>query len=368
MDFVTSKENLLHELQSVQGVVEKKSTLPILSNILLEAHKDRLELLATNLEIGMRSTCDASVSKPGAVTVSARQLFDIVRYLPDAEVRLRVDEGNWVVLTCQKARFRIVSLPREDFPPIPEFDFNRAIPIERALLLDLIAKVGFAISPDDTNPSISGALFSLSKKHLTLVATDGHRLALVSGRLEKGATEAPIDVIVPRKTIQELPRIGEGESEVLFGQKDHHLFFRVGRTILTTQIGTGKFPDYQKVIPEGNDKILKFDSTALGDVLRRVALLSVERMRAVKLHLTKGTLEISSNNPGVGEASETIDLDYDGPVLEIGFNAKYLLDFLQALGQAQVILAIKDGDTQGLLRPVGLEGRDYRYVVMPMRV
>lgn len=367
MDFVTSRDHLLRELQVMQGIVEKKSTIPILSNILLDARKDRLDLLATDLEVGIRTTCEASIATPGSVTLSARRLFDIVRYLPDAEVRLRADEGNWVVITCQKARFRIVGLPREDFPAIPDFDFSKGISIERSLLLDMIGKVLFAITTDETRYQINGTLMVLNKRHLTMVATDGHRLSFVSGRLEKGASESRVEVIVPRKTFQELSRIGEGESEVLFGQKENHVFFKVGRTVMNSTIVAGKFPDYEKVIPEGNDRLLKLESAAFADVLRRVALLSNERSRAVKFSVGKGSVEISSSNPEVGEAAESLEVDYDGPPLEVGFNARYLLDFLQAMGPGPVIFALKDEATQGLLRPVGLEGRDYRYVVMPMR-
>src|SRR6059036_2207920 len=216
MDFVTTKESLLRELQSMQGIVEKKSTIPILSNILIDAKKDRLELLATDLEVGIRSSCEATVAGPGSVTLSARRLFDIVRYLPDAEVRLRADEGSWVIITCQKARFRIMGLPREDFPALPEFDFAKGLPIERSLLNDMIGKVLFAITTDETRYQINGTLMILNKRQITMVATDGHRLAYVTGRLEKGATESQIEIIVPRKVLQELSRVGEGEAEVLF--------------------------------------------------------------------------------------------------------------------------------------------------------
>jgi DNA polymerase III subunit beta len=368
MDFVTSKENLLRELQAVQGIVEKKSTIPILSNILIDAKKEGLELLATDLEVGVRTTCEAKVTRPGSLTVSARRLFDIVRHLPDADVRLKADEGNWITITCEKARFRIVGLSREDFPAMPEFDFAKAIPIERSLLLNLISKSIFAITTDETRYQINGTLVILNKKHLTMVATDGHRLAYVSGRLEKGASEGRIEIIIPRKAVQELLRLGEGEEDVQFGQKDNHVFFRTGRTILTSTIVPGKFPDYEKVIPEGNDKLVKLDCTAFGEVVRRVALLSSERSRAVKFALAKGSLEISSSNPEVGEASESLDIDYDGAPLEIGFNAKYITEFVQAVGQGQMILALKDEATQGVMRPVGQEGLDYRYVVMPMRI
>jgi len=368
MDFVTTKENLLKELEVMQGIVEKKSTIPILSNIVIDAQKDQLELLATDLEVGIRTTCEAKVTKPGSVALSAKRLYDIVRYLPDAEVRLKSEEGSWTQITCQKARFRIVGLSRDDFPAMPEFDFAKGIPIERPLFIDMISKVLFAITTDETRYQINGTLMILSKRSLTMVSTDGHRLAYVSGRLEKGASEERIEVIIPRKTVQEISRIGDGESEILFGQKDNHVFFKVGKTVMSSTIVPGKFPDFEKVIPEGNDKLLKFDGTAFAEVVRRVALLSSERSRAVKIALQKGSVEISSNNPEVGEAAESIDVEYTGGPLEVGFNAKYILDFLQAMGPGTFILALKDEGTQGLLRPVGQEGRDYRYVVMPMRI
>ena len=368
MDFVTTKESLLRELEMMQGIVEKKSTIPILSNIVIDAQKDRLELLATDLEVGIRTTCEAKVAKPGSVALSARRLYDIVRYLPDAEVRLKSEEGSWTQITCQKARFRIVGLSRDDFPAMPEFDFVKGIALERSLLLDMISKVLFAITTDETRYQINGTLMILHKRNLTMVATDGHRLAYVGSRLEKGASEEKIEVIIPRKAFQELSRMGEGEAEVLFGQKDNHVFFRVGRTIMSSTIVPGKFPDFEKVIPEGNDKLLKMDSVAFAEVVRRVALLSSERSRAVKVALQKGSVEISSNNPEVGEAVESVDVEYSGGPLEVGFNAKYILDFLQAMGPGAFILALKDEATQGLLRPVGQEGRDYRYVVMPMRI
>ncbi len=368
MDFVTTKENLLAELDVMQGIVEKKSTIPILSNIVIDAGKDRLELLATDLEVGIRTSCEAKIARPGSVTLSARRLFDIVRLLPDAEVRLKSEDGGWTQITCQKARFRIVGLSRDDFPAMPEFDFAQGIPIERSLFLDMVSKVLFAITTDETRYQINGTLMILNKRNLTMVATDGHRLAYVTGRLEKGASEERIEVIIPRKAFQELSRIGGGETEVLFGQKDNHVFFKAGKTIMSSTIVPGKFPDYEKVIPEGNDKLLKMESTVLAEVVRRVALLSSERSRAVKFTVSKGSVEISSNNPEVGEAVESLDVDYAGGPIEVGFNAKYLLDFLQAMGPGPVILALKDEATQGLLRPVGLEGRDYRYVVMPMRI
>jgi DNA polymerase III subunit beta len=368
MEFVITKENLLRELQAMQGIVEKKSTIPILANILIEATQGGLQFAATDLEVGLRSRCEASVAKPGTVTLQARRLFDIVRLLPDSEVRVKSEDAHWAVITCQKARFRIMGLPREDFPAVPEFDFSKAIAFERPLFADMLGKVSFAITTDETRYQISGTLMIVHKKQLTLVATDGHRLSFVSGRMEKGSTESRIETIIPRKAVHELSRMGEGEDEVLFGQKDNHVFFKVGKTILVSTVVPGKFPEYEKVIPEGNDKLIKLDSATFGDVVKRVSLLSSERSRAVKFALSKGSLEISSSNPEVGEASEAIEIDYAGAALEVGFNARYIIDFLQAMGPGPLIFAIKDEATQGLLRPVGLEGRDYRYVVMPMRL
>ena len=368
MDFVTSRENLFQELQMIQGIVEKKSTIPILSNILIEARKDRLEFQATDMEVGIRTSCEAKVKEPGSLTVSARRLFEIVRYLPDEDVRIRSEENNWVVITCQKARFRIVGLGREDFPLIPEFDFRQGIPIERPLLLDMVNKVIFAVTTDDQRPQMSGALLVMEKKHLTLVATDGHRLACVKGKLKKGSSEHRIEILLPRKAVVELSRIGEGGDEVLFGQEGTQAFFKIGRTTLNTSLTVAKFPDYEKVLPQGNDRHLKLDSTMFADVVRRVALLSSDRSRAVKLSLGKGTLEITSSNPEVGEAAESLDVEYDGQAMDVGFNAKYLIDFLQAMGPGTVDLALKDEATQGLLSPIEPEGREYRYVVMPMRI
>jgi len=202
-----------------------------------------------------------------------------------------------------------------------------------------------------------------------MVTTDGHRLAMARGRLEKGASETKLEMILPRKVLFEIARLGEGEKEVILGHKDNQAFFKIGRTIITTNLLTGTFPDYEKVIPEGNDRLVKLESSAFCDVVRRIALLAGERSKAIRLAVSKGSLEVTSNNPEVGDASETVEIDYNGPEIAIGFNSKYLLDFFQAYGSGQVILALKDEATQGLLRPVGLEaGKDYRYVVMPMRI
>src|SRR5437867_6986106 len=271
MDFVTTKENLLRELEVMQGIVEKKSTIPILSNIVIDAGKDRIELLATDLEVGIRTTCEAKVAKPGSVALSARRLFDIVRLLPDAEIRLKSEDGGWTQITCQKARFRIVGLSRDDFPAMPEFDVAKGIPVERSFFLDMVSKVLFAITTDETRYQINGTLMILNKRNLTMVATDGHRLAYVAGRLEKGASEERVEVIIPRKAFQELSRIGEGESDILFGQKDNHVFFRAGKTIMSSTIVPGKFPDFEKVIPEGNDKLLKFDGAAFAEEIGRAS-------------------------------------------------------------------------------------------------
>jgi DNA polymerase-3 subunit beta len=368
MDFVTSKENLLRELQLLQGVVEKKSTIPVLAGIVIEARKDRLEMLATDLEVGIRTSCEAMVARTGAVTLQARKLFDIVRYLPDAEVRIKSDEANWVNITCQKSRFRMVGLSSEDFPGVQEFDFSKGVAIDRATLIETIHKVAFAITTDDTRIQITGALMNLSGKNFRMVATDGHRLAYAFARLEKSVGETAFDVVVPRKALLTLTRIGEGETEVVLGQKENNVFFKVGRTMLSSTLNPAKFPEYEKVIPESNDKIARMDAAAFADAVRRVALVANDRSRGVKFALGKGSLEISASNPELGEASETLDVDYSGGPIEIGFNATYILDYLQALPQGQLILALKDEGTQGLLSPGRTETRDYRYVVMPMRI
>lgn len=369
MEFAIQRGDLLKELQRLQGVVEKKNTIPILSNTLLAADGDQLELTATDLEMSVRTAARAGVASPGAITVSSKKLFEIVRLLPEDEVRFRVEDNSWVVITCARSRFRVMGLPKDDFPPLPAHDFSRSVTLDLAAVRAMIGKVLFATTADDTRFPLQGTLLILGPGSLTLVSTDGHRLAYVAGKAARGKVEKEVRVIVPRKTLQEIARIDwEGVEEFQFGIHENRVFLRGGKVTLVSNTIEGTFPAFEKVIPKENDKVLELDTHQFSDVVRRVSLLSNERSRAVKLSLQPGKIEVSSSNPEMGEARENVEVGYRGSGLEIGFNARYLLDFLGAVGEEKIALHLKDEQTQGMMVPLGGSGQEYRYVVMPMRI
>jgi DNA polymerase-3 subunit beta len=369
MQFTVKKTDLLRELQLVQGVVEKKATIPILSNLLLRATRQGLEIVATDMELGIQSACDADVETEGAVTIHARRLHDIVRALPDSEIRFTLQKANRVQIKCANAEFKVAGQGIEDFPTLKEYDFKGAIAVPLDFFRSLIARVIFAITQDDPRYAIYGALLVVRKGSMEMVATDGHRLAYIKREADVAPREE-MRVIVPSKTLAEIVKLEPGpEGEIRIGVKENNIFFKSGLRILQSSLFEGTFPNYEKVMPVGNDKLLTCEADALLSALRRVSLLSAERTKSVKMSIKDGKMLVSTSNPEFGEAEETIDLDgYKGGAMEIGFNSRYLIDFLQAVGTEQVQLELKDGETQGLLRPAGADGMDYRYVIMPMRI
>jgi DNA polymerase-3 subunit beta len=369
MEFTVQREDLLQELQRLQGVVEKKNTIPILSNTLLSAQKSELELVATDLELGVRSSTRAKVSEPGAITLSSKKLFEIVRLLPEDEIKFRVEEGHWVQITCARSRFRIVGLPKDEFPALPAYDFGKALPLDLKVFKGLVGKVLFATTSDDTRYPLQGTLMILNAAGMTLVATDGHRLACVTGKVPRRQAEKEIRVIVPRKTLAEVSRIDwEDAEEILLGIHENRVFMKTNRVTLVSNTVEGVFPAFEKVIPKENDKVLELSVQHFSDAVRRVSLLSNERSRAVKIALQPGKIEVSSSNPEMGEARENVEVGYRGSEMEIGFNARYLLDFLGVVGEEKFYLHLKDEQTQGMMTPLSSGEPDYRYIVMPMRI
>ena len=369
MEFMIQRGDLLKELQRLQGVVEKKNTIPILSNTFLSAANDELEVVATDLELGIRTSARAKVSKPGAITVSSKKLYEIVRLLPEDQISIRQEENNWVQISCARSGFRMVGLPKDDFPALPKYDFGTAVSLDLKSFTSMVSKVLFASTADDARYPLQGVLTILNKGQLTLVATDGHRLAYVSGKAPRKSVEKEIRVIVPRKTFSEISRIDwEGAEEILFGVHENRAFFKSGGLLLASATVEGVFPAFEKVIPKESDKVLEFGVGEFSDAVRRVSLLSNERSRAVKLSLQPGRIELFSSNPEMGEAREMVEVAYRGPELEIGFNARYLLDFLSAVGEEKFVLHLKDEQTQGMLTPLKGGDLEYRYVVMPMRI
>ena len=374
MELVVRKSDLLRELQLFQGIVERKNTIPILANVLLEADGKEVRMLATDLEVGLRSRCEAAVGKPGSLTLPAKKLFEIVKALPESDIRIEQDKSG-VKVAAERFDSRMQTLPREDFPTLPDAAGTWSATLSREALRTMIPKTQFAITGEDTRYFLNGALFVLGADTMSLVATDGHRLALVQlpreageGKKAKAAAEE-VRVILPRKTLNELQRLlSEGEDDVRFEKGENHLFFEVGGRVLISRVIDGQFPAFERVIPKNTDKKIEFDRDRLTSAVRRVELLSNERSRAVKFQIDRGKVEITSSSPELGEAHEVIMVEYDGAPMQICFNARYVLEFLSAVETDVVSLAFKDEMSQAVMTPVGAEGYEYTYVIMPMRI
>jgi DNA polymerase-3 subunit beta len=371
MELVVRKNDLLRELQLFQGIVERKNTIPILANVLLEAKGDEVQLLATDLEVALRSRCKASVSKSGSLTLPAKKLYEIVKSLPETDIRITEDK-NGVKVAAERFDSRMQTLPREDFPTLPEGSGSQTVVLAPSALKEMVSKTQFAITGEDTRFFLNGALFVLRADTMSLVATDGHRLALVNvsrnGKSSKDKDEEN-RAILPKKTLGELARLlAEGDGEIKYERGENHLFFNVGDRVLISRMIDGQFPAYERVIPKGNDKHIEFERDRLTNAVKRVALLSNERSRAVKFQIDKGKVDVTSSSPDIGEAHETLPVEYAGAPMQICFNAQYVLDFLAAVSTDLVALELKDEVSQAVMKPIGAEGYDYTYVIMPMRV
>ena len=371
MELSVRKSDLLRELQLFQGIVDRKNTIPILANVLIEANGDGdVQLLATDLEVGLRSRCAASIVKGGSLTIPAKKLYEIVRALPETDILIQQGAKGAVKVAAEKFDSRMQTLPREDFPTLPEAGSGATVSLPRAVLREMVTKTQFAISGEDTRYFLNGGLFVLESGKMNLVATDGHRLALVSAVREgKGDQSEKLQAILPKKTLWELSRLlTEGEGDIEYECGENHLFFNMDGRQLISRIIDAQFPAYERVIPKGNDKQIEFERDRLTSAIKRVALLSSERSRAVKFRIDKNKVDITSSSPEVGEARETLAVDYDDTALEICFNAQYVLDFLGVADSDNIQLEFKDEMSQAVMRPVGSDGCEYTYVIMPMRV
>ena len=370
MELVVRKTDLLKELQLFQGIVERKNTIPILANVLLEAQGDTLRLAATDLEVGLRSKCAASVSKPGSLTLPAKKFYEIVKELPETDVRIEEDKAGTVKVAADRYESKMQTLPREDFPTLPEIAAGESTTVARAQLREMVAKTQFAITGEDTRYFLNGALLVLRPDQMLLVATDGHRLALVSApRTGQPAKGEESRTILPKKTLLELARLlGDGDSDISFAKSENHIFFEVDGRLLVSRVIDGQFPAYERVIPKNNDKRIEFERDRIQAAIRRVALLSNERSRAVKFSLEAGKVEVASHSPELGEAREQLVVEYGGPSLQISFNAQYVMDFLSAVQTDSIAIEFRDEVSQTVMRPVGTTEYDYTYVVMPMRI
>ncbi len=368
MEFTVKRNDLLGELNLVQGVIEKKSTIPILSNILVEAVEGKVGITATDLDVSICCGCDAEVAMPGTMTVSARRLFDIVRLLPEeAEIRISLLENSWLGLKSGRSEYKVVGLPKENFPSIPAANAT-PVSIPGAMLRGMIQRTMFAITQEESRYSLNGALMVMTPQEIKMVATDGHRLALVSSVLDIPGIDGEVKALIPRKTLVEIQKlIGDKEIPVEFSRDENHLFFSFGEKKLVSRILAGQFPNFEMVIPRDNDKTISAQTRVLSDGIRRTAIMSDEKLRAIRLAISSGTLELTASSAEAGEAREIIPVEYEGSPMEIGFNPQYLIDFLGACGTDAVSISVKDSETQGMLQPAGTSALDYRYVVMPMK-
>ncbi|MBZ5591110.1 MAG: DNA polymerase III subunit beta [Acidobacteriia bacterium] len=372
MEFTVSKNDLVRELGLSQGVVEKKTTIPILSNVLIEAQADRIVLTATDLELGIRCSCPAKVKKEGAGTIPARKLLDYTRLLPDADLNFKFLENHWANITCGRSRTKIAGMSRESFPELPQMpDTISEIPVK--LLSSMISRTSFAISMEESRFTLNGALLLLGGDGMTMVATDGHRLAYVQSPMDaNGASSKGFRALIPKKAMGEIVKLAEEsgpDSKVVFAGDENHLFFRFGERLLITRKLTGNFPDYERVLPKENTNIVKLRKDEIRSAIERVSQFADERSRAIRVQFGQGEVRVFSSSVETGESEESVPTEYAGPDLEIGFNAQYLLDFLRAIQQDEVAFALKDQKSAGEMRPAGEEGKDhYRYVVMPMRI
>jgi DNA polymerase-3 subunit beta len=368
VDFVVKKSELLRELQYAQGGVERKATVPILSNLLLETTGTTLAVTATDLDVTMQCTCPASVKASGALAVSARKLFDIVRLLPEADIHFKSDGQSWVHVTCQRSKFKIASLPKENFPEIPPLDM-KTILLPAQPMHYMSTRCAFAITQEESRYTLNGALMILDPGNVTFVATDGHRLVFISHVVKIDGVDSESRVLVPKKALSELSKLtSESDSTVDFGHSENHLFFKVGKRLLVSRVLTGQFPNYNMVIPQENDKCAVLSTAEFGDALKRVSVMADEESHAVRLSVKKGQLDIQASGTDIGEAKESMPANYQGPDLEIGFNAKYVLDFLGGLESEEVALHLRDGETQGLFKPKPEGDYQHQYVLMPMKI
>jgi DNA polymerase-3 subunit beta len=371
MEITVSKFELLRELTATQGVVERKTTIPILSNYLFEAAGDKLSLTATDLDLSLRTSCVAKVKKEGSCTIPARKLHDYVKLLPDADITIKLLENHWVSIRCGRSNTKMVGMAKANFPSLPSFPTAGVMKIPAGVLRAMIAKTGFAIATEESRYTLNGALMVLKPESITMVATDGHRLSHIERPDTKfDGVSGELKTLVPKKAMDELKSLLDSTDaeEIDVAKDDSTLFFRVGPRLLTSRQLTGQFPNFEAVLPKDNNKSINVHGDELASAISRVAQFADERSRAVRMRLEKGELKLSASSTETGESEDSLEIDYNGDTIAIGFNAQYLLDFLKATGGGEIKLEFKDAQSAGQMRPSEGEEYKYRYVVMPMRI
>jgi DNA polymerase-3 subunit beta len=376
LEITVSRAELLRELTAAQSVVERKTTIPILSNFLFEAtstdDSGRLTITATDLDQSLKTSCAAKVKKPGACTIPARRLFDYVKVLPEGDISIKLMDNHWVQIRAGRSNTKMVGMARANFPAVPEFPESAAIKINAASLKNMIAKTIFAISNEESRYTLNGALLVLKAESMAMVATDGHRLAHIEKLGETLAVSGEKKTLIPRKALAELSSLlGSSDEEfVEFADDEQSLFFRIGGRVLTSRKLTGQFPNYEAVLPRDNSKFVIVRSEDLMASIQRVAQFADERSGAIKIRLEQNELKLSAQSTDSGESEDIIETPYNYDPLVVGFNSSYLVDFLRATGvSGEVRLEFKDAQSAGQMRPEDTsDDVKYRYILMPMRI
>ncbi|GAK55372.1 DNA polymerase III, beta subunit [Candidatus Vecturithrix granuli] len=369
MKIMIEKNNFFEGVQRVQSVVDKKNTIPVLSNILLETEgENQVKLVATNLEVGMSTILPVSEATAGSITIPAQKLFEILRELPEASLSLEVNENNWITLECSKASFKLAGLPKTDFPDLPVLPSQDMISLQQSVLREMITKTAFAVSHDESRYALTGILFSITPQEFSMVATDGHRLAVIKKphNIEWAENETR-EVIIPVKAMNEVKKLCDADEQMSVNLGESQIAFRKNGTMLVSRLIDAQFPDYRQVIPESSRVMLTIEREQLNRAIRRVALLCSDT-RLIKFSATAGQLSLSSSDPNLGEAEESLPIAYDGEDLTIGFNARYVQDFLSVVNGENVLLGLNDSLSPGLFSSDAEEDSGFSCVIMPMRV
>ncbi len=367
MEVRIDKDTFLNGVQKVQGIVEAKGAMPILSHLLLTTEKERIGIQATDLEIGAKGYYSANVVAEGQVTLNAKKLFDILRELPSEEVHLTREDNHWVTLKCGKSKFRLPGMPSQDFPPFPEFSQDSLLEFSSKLLKEMIRKTFFAQSPDETRQVLNGLLLEREGRKLNMVGTDGHRLAVIKRNPGDAAKGDKLSYLIPKKALAELMKLIEDEDATFsFSAKNNHLAFMQGDQVIVSRKIDGKFPNYQQVIPSDNKLQVSVNRDVLQHALKRVALLADEKSKMVRFDVQSGNITLTTDATELGEAREEIPVSYSGKDVSIGLNAKYVLDVLNVIDDEEVVLNLKDQNSSCLI--TSNKDKDYQSIVMPMRL
>ncbi len=367
MKFTITRERLQEGLAAVGATVPTKTTLPVLANILVEATKDGVRLSATDLDIAVSTVVPAEVDAPGAVTVPAKKLLEIVRELPSAAIRVTGSGEQRVSIECGRSRFKLLGISKEEFPNFPAVSFDKNWKVTASDVLKLVSHVSFATSNEESRPILNGVFWELRSDRMRMVATNGHRLAKMDVPASGG--DASADLIVPPKALEQVRRLFGPSDELEIAKSDNHLGFRSGTTLVFTRLIEGPYPNYEQVIPKENDREVTVERDALAAALRRVVVVASDQTHRIRMQFASGAVKLNGNTPDLGEAQDEVAVTYDGESIEIGFNANYLLEILKFMPTDEVRMTFKAPERAATVEPVGWDDpASYLCLVMPLRL